>query len=349
MRPILAGLIVLQASAAGAADIGFSGPLSGPFAIIGQQMNAGVAAAAGPGVIAFDDACTAEGGKAAAEAMIAAQVRFVVGFACTEAIDAALPLLAPAGIPVITPAVRATHLADLRHKTGHLFYRLAPRADAEAVASARLLKARWGDAPWAVIDDGAPINRSLAEAFRYAMEDKGLKAAFADAFRPAQENQVGLVKRIVASGARHVFIAGERSDIAVIARSAAQGAANANPQLLEFAGGESLRAAPDDVALPDGVLMVAPPDWSGVAAPAELNAIRATGVEPDGYAAASFAATEIARSVLSGSDYPATALASTVFSTAIGPVSFDAKGDWTEDRWMLFSSFGQTFAPVSEP
>ncbi|MBK8456997.1 MAG: hypothetical protein IPL47_07725 [Phyllobacteriaceae bacterium] len=136
----------------------------------------------------------------------------------------------------------------------------------------------------------------------------------------------------------------------MIARSAAQGAANANPQLLDFAGGESLRAAPDDVALPDGVLMVAPPDWSGVAAPAALNAIRATGVEPDGYAAASFAATEIARSCRAeGSDNPATALASTVFSTAIGPVSFDAKGDWTEDRWMLFSSFGQTFAPVSEP
>ncbi|MBK8456996.1 MAG: hypothetical protein IPL47_07720 [Phyllobacteriaceae bacterium] len=204
MRPILAGLIVLQASAAGPAGISASASAFRAIRDHCQQMNAG-GPAAGPGVIAFDDAVHArgggagggggggrrgggagggggggggggaEGGKAAAEAMIAAQVRFVVGFACTEAIDAALPLLAPAGIPVITPAVRATHLADLRHKTGHLFYRLAPRADAEAVASARLLKARWGDAPWAVIDDGAPINRSLAEAFRYAMEDKASK------------------------------------------------------------------------------------------------------------------------------------------------------------------------------
>lgn len=350
MRRIIWGLLaILPATAPAGAEgnaIGFIGPLSGPFAVLGRQMSGGVAAAAGPGVIARDDACTAEGGRQAAEALVAEKVRIVVGFACTEAIDAALPALTPAGIPVITPAVRAIHLTDLRTKTGNLIFRIAPRADAEAAAAVRLLKPRWGDDSWAVLDDGSPANRALAESFRFAMEETGVKAALAAAFRPAQENQTGLAKRVRATGAVRVFVAGERADVATIAAAlAGDGATTA----VETASGEGLRDRPDGPALPDGVLMIAPPDWSSEADAAVLSAIRDSGVEPDGYAAVAYAAAQVALAVLDGGDNPATALSSTVFSTALGPVSFDGKGDWRESRFGLYVSAGQTFQPVSTP
>lgn len=352
---ILVGLLAATAEGAtaesGAADIGFAGPLSGPFAVIGRQMNAGVIAASGSTVVAEDDSCTAEGGKAAAEALIAAKIRIVVGFACTEALDAALPLLSPAGIPVVTPAVRATHVADQRIKTRFLFFRLAPRADAEALAAARLLKARWGDDAWAVVDDGAPSSRALAESFRFAMEENGLKASLAETFRPAQENQAGLVRRILTSGARHAFIAGERGDVAVIAASSAELAAKPAGQAspLDFAGGESLRGAPDGFSMPDGVFMASPPDWSTQAAPDILAAIRTAGAEPEGYAVSAYAAAQVALEALATGGTLAEALSSTLFSTAVGPVSFDAKGDWKEDPWMLTVSQNQKFVPLGEP
>ena len=55
----------------------------------------------------------------------------VVGFLCTEAIEAAMPILKDAGIPVITVGVRTDSLTDRKVKTGWPVFRLAPRADAE--------------------------------------------------------------------------------------------------------------------------------------------------------------------------------------------------------------------------
>jgi branched-chain amino acid transport system substrate-binding protein len=89
--------------------VGIAAPLSGPSAILGKQIEAGASLAAeanGAEIKTVDDACTADGGAAAARDFAAAKVSVVVGFLCTEAIEAALPILKDAGIPVITVGVR---------------------------------------------------------------------------------------------------------------------------------------------------------------------------------------------------------------------------------------------------
>ena len=83
----------------------------------------------------------------------------------------------------------------------------------------------------------------------------GLKPVFVDTFRPALDNQLALVNRLKKSGATHVFVGGDRSDIAILARDAA-----ARKVPLTIAGGETLSAAPDDVPLADNVLMIGVPE-----------------------------------------------------------------------------------------
>ena len=84
--------------------IGIVAPLTGPSERLGRQMVAGATAAAGDAVLeVVDDACTADGGRAAAAKLAEAKVAFVVGFLCGESIEAALPALRDAGIFVITP------------------------------------------------------------------------------------------------------------------------------------------------------------------------------------------------------------------------------------------------------
>ncbi len=74
---------------------------------------------------------------------------------------------------------------------------------------------------------------------RAAAEQAGLKPVFVDTFRPQLDNQIGLVGRLRKAGATHVFAGGDRDDIAIMARDAAELGVP-----LVIAGGETLRARP---------------------------------------------------------------------------------------------------------
>src|SRR5690606_32220056 len=142
--------LVLAGQAAAQASIGLAAPLTGPSAILGEQMRIGAAMAAerltDPAVrlSIADDGCTADGGARAAHELVAAKVQIVVGFLCSEAIEAALPILKEANIPTITVGVRTDRLTDRKSKTGWPVYRLGPGADGERDAACRVPARLWG-------------------------------------------------------------------------------------------------------------------------------------------------------------------------------------------------------------
>lgn len=328
--------------------IGLAAPLTGSFAQLGEQMRRGAEAA----VASFssdrialeiaDTACTAEGGAAAARNFAAADVQVVTGFLCTESIEAALPILTEADIPVITPGVRTDSLTDRKEKTGWQVFRLAPRADAEGEAAAAILTERWRDELFAIIDDGTIYARDLAEGFRLAAEQANLSPVYVDTFRPQLDNQIGLVGRLRKAGATHVFAGGDRDDIAILARDAAKLGMD-----LTIAGGETLRSAPGEVDLAAGTMMIGLPEWKDVAAQGVVQALREAGTEPDGYVLPSYAAVEIAAAALgsaaeSGGSL-AEALQDGVFQTVLGSTSFDEQGDLEENPYRLFVYDGEEF------
>ncbi len=327
--------------------IGVAAPLSGASAILGKQMRDGALAAAGQAAVSVvDDACTANGGIAAAQAFAAAKVRIVVGFLCTEALEAALPILKGAGIPVITPGVRTDSITDRREKTGWPIYRLAPRADGERAAVGDILTKLWRDELFAIVDDGTIYGRELAESFRLSVEQAGLKPVFVDTFRPQLDNQIGLVGRLRKAEASRVFAGGDHDDIAIIERDAEKLGVP-----LIVAGGETLRGAPTDTPLATGTLMIGLPEWASVADPAKVQALRDAGTIPEGYVLPAYAAMEVAMAALTQAQADGggieQALGSSRFATAIGPVKFDAKGDLTENPYRLFRFDGMRFVAAT--
>jgi branched-chain amino acid transport system substrate-binding protein len=342
----LGGMLLAQQAAAD--GIGVSAPLSGASAVLGEQMEAGAVAAGasfGVPVEVADDACTADGAKAAAGRFVEAKVSVVVGYLCTEAIEAALPILKAANIPVIAVGVRTDSLTDRRGKTGWPVYRAGPRADSERDAAAAILTRLWRENLFAIIDDGTIYGRELAETFRAAAEQAALKPVFVDTFRPQMDNQIALVGRLRKAGATHVFAGGDREDIAIMGRDAAELGVP-----LTIAGGESLRAAPGGAALAEGTLMIAMPEWAEVADRAAIEAIQKQGAVPEGYALPAYAAVQIAAEAMrkaSESGTPLTqALDVETFATAIGPQKFDAKGDLTENPYRLFRFEDGRFRPL---
>ena len=336
-------LWILAAGQASAATIGIAGPLSGPLAAIGTQIRAGAEMAAdGKAETVFaDELCTEDGGKAAAETFIAAKASVVTGFACTESLLAALPLLKAAQIPVISPVIRTNSLTDQKAKTGFLFYRLAPRGDAEAKATVRILSEKWRTALFAIADDGTVHARDLAETFRLGMEEAGLKPVFTDTFRPLLGNQIGMAGRMRKSGATHLFMAGDAGDVAIFARDAA--GLGYKPVI---AGGEALRAAPGEVELAKGILTVAPLEWAGLADADILASLAAKSIAPDGYVLAAHAAMQVAIAAAGSPEGPLAALATTAFATSVGEVSFDEKGELGRELYRLFEWQNQGFAEI---
>jgi branched-chain amino acid transport system substrate-binding protein len=348
---LAAALALTAAGAAHAQSIGVVAPMNDAVALLGRQMRQGAeVAAASRGVATqnlhfVDSQCTAEGGAAAARELVSAGVQVVVGFLCTEAIEAALPILKEAGIPTITPGVRTDSLTERRDRTGWLVFRTAPRAGDEEEAAAAYLVPRWSDALFALVDDGTIYGREFVESFRLAAEMAGLKAVFVDTYRPQMDNQVGLVARLRRAGATHVLVGGDLADVAIMGRDAA-----GLDYDLTIAAGETLRAAPGDVPLATGTLMVGLPEPAEIASAEALSAFAERGVVPEGYALPTFAAFEIAAEALVEAETSgrsvAEVLGSRSFETALGTIAFDDKGDLAQNPYRLFRYDGQKFVEV---
>ncbi|WP_367714906.1 branched-chain amino acid ABC transporter substrate-binding protein [Nitratireductor sp. GISD-1A_MAKvit] len=343
---ILCSLAAFSLPAANAQEqaVGLAAPLSESFGLLGQQMRDGARVAARSAdarIVEADTRCSAEAGEAAARTLIEQKVSVVVGFLCTDAIEAALPLFAEAGVPVITPGVRTATLTDQRERTGWPVFRTAPRADAERDAVARLLLPRWRDAFFAIVDDGTIYGRELSENLRATAELQELKPVFIDTFRPQLDNQIGLAGRLKRSGATHVFVGGDRSDIAILARDA-----SGMDYDLTIAGGEALRAEESAVPLAEGTLMIGLPRWADIASEQARRALEEAEIVPDGYVLPGYAAMEIALAATASEGTAAEALAAQTFQTALGPHAFDEKGDLVQPLYRLFRFDGQTFKEV---
>ncbi|WP_416355493.1 ABC transporter substrate-binding protein [Aureimonas phyllosphaerae] len=323
--------------------IGIAAPLSGPNEILGRQIEAGAKRAAeenGGTTVSVDTFCSADGGREAANALIAARAAAAVGFLCTVALEAALPKLSAAAIPVLDVGVRAARIQRQRQQHGALVWRLAPAAGAEARALAGFVRERWSDTAFGIVEDGSPQSRDLADKVRQALEADGLRAAVTETYRPAEEKQFPVARRLQQSGVTRVLFLGARSDTAVILRDAAEIGST-----LEAAGGESLIDAGGGVALPAGVVALASGfdvDW----APSE------TPPEDEGYARIARVGAEIA--IQAGTRARAESrsvidlLNDETFITTAGLVRFDGEGAADVAPFRAYRWDGQRFVPDAE-
>jgi branched-chain amino acid transport system substrate-binding protein len=172
---------------------------------------------------------------------------------------------------------------------------------------------------------------------------------FTDTFRPGQEQQVALVRRLAKAGATHVFVGGDRNDVSIIARDAAS-----EKVALSLIAGDTMRAANRPVPLRDGVMAVALPDYSTLpSASKAVASLRAKNIDPDGYTLPAYAATELAHQAISASDGKAAtaAIAAGRFTTAIGPIAFDKGHELKDNPFRLLEWRGSALVlshPVTE-
>jgi branched-chain amino acid transport system substrate-binding protein len=325
-------------------------PQSGNFAILGGQIVEGATLAAKDKaeIVTIDEPCSDNSGPGIAAKIRDSGATVAIGFLCTQSLDGGLPLLAKAKIPAITLSVRASILMEDALKKGWPFFRLAPSPAAEREKIADAIFQTWKGKPFAILDDGTITSRETAETVRETLEQKGMKATLIDNFRPAQEMQTLLVRRLAKAGVTHVFAAADRNDMSVMAHDARRAGLD-----LIFLGGDALNAADQDVPLEKGVLAVTQPDYQTLP-PAKpvVDALARQGKPADGYVLPAYAAVTIARDaaeIAGGSGASLTeALIDTPYQTVLGEIRFTQGHELATNPFRLLEWDGAGFRPSEE-
>ena len=327
-------------------------PDGGNLKILGDQVRLGAAFAAREKaeIVEIAESCAEGSGPALADRIAGSGVVAAIGFLCTESLQGGLPVLAKADIPVITLSIRSEVLMQDSLKKKWPFFRLAPSTSAEHEAAANAIFTHWKDKPFALLDDGTILSREMTDSVRQILEQKGMSAAFVDNFRPAQEVQTQLMRRLKQANVTHVFAASDRNDMSVLARDAKVAGIN-----LTFLGGDALKGMNQPVPLEPGVYAITLPDFAALAsAKTVVDLMQEEKKIPEGYVLAAYSAIEIvlqATEIAEGSGAPlGDALVETPFSTTLGEVRFGRDHELAGNPYRMLIWDGTAFVepPLSQ-
>ena len=320
-------------------------PSDGNLAILGNQVRTGAELAARDKakIVEIPESCAEGSGPALASEIEKSGATIAIGFLCTESLQGALSILAKADIPAITLSIRSEVLMQDALKKKWPFFRMAPSTGAERNAVAESIFTHWKDKPFALLDDGTILSREMTDSVRQMLEQKGMSAAFVDNFRPAQEVQTQLMRRLKKANVTHVFAASDRNDMSVLARDAKAAGAN-----LTFLGGDALKGMNQPVPLEAGVYAVTLPEPASLAtAKTAVDLMRNEKKEPEGYVLPAYSAVEVALSadeIAANTSTPlADVLVDTPFATAVGEIRFDKNHELATNPYRLLVWDGASF------
>jgi len=348
---LLAALVGSLVSVAAAAQtrIGFANPLAGPYVASASRNRAAAEAAVGDlnrvggvlgqrlALVAVDDGCGVEQAVRAAEVLVAADVRMVVGHMCSHSSLMAAAVYEAAGIVMISPD--STHPRLTEEGRDNIF-RLVGRDDRQGRLAGDLLATVHGNRRIAILHDGSTYGAGLALQTRRRLREWGRAERLFLRYAPGAADHEGLAERLVGEGAEVVYVGGYGPDAARILL-----AVRARGSGLQLIGGDGLgmeefaaiagRAA-------DGTIFSNRRDVrSSPAAAPVLAALRDRGLDSrpgGGGGLAAYAAIQVwAQAVERAGRLDEAEVVRTLrhgrFATVLGPVAFDGKGDLESADW----------------
>lgn len=159
----------------------------------------------------MDDLCSNEGGQAAAQTIAADEdVLGVVGTSCSGAAVAAAPLIADAGMVLISgsntsPALTSDLAGNVGENRNVGYYRTAHNDRAQGEAVAEFVLNELGITKAATMHDGDPYTQGLAQAFKDFFENAGGTVTAATAVNKDDTDMVLVLTEIAASGPELLF------------------------------------------------------------------------------------------------------------------------------------------------
>ncbi|RMF36875.1 MAG: branched-chain amino acid ABC transporter substrate-binding protein [Alphaproteobacteria bacterium] len=354
---LFAGAAVLSAfalamPAAAEIKIAVAGPMTGQYASFGEQMKAGAEQAvadinAAGGVLGQklaleigDDACDPKQAVAVANQMAGKGVVFMAGHFCSGSSIPASAVYAEEGIVQISPASTNPKFTDERPNPDGGTYRVCGRDDQQGKVAGQFLFDHFKDKKIAFIHDKTAYGKGLADATMAAFEAAGGKPALYEAYTAGEKDYTALVSKLKQEGIGVLYVGGYHTEAGLMVRQMKDQGMD-----VQLVSGDALVtqeywAITGDAG--EGTLMTFSPDpRKNPAAAPVVEEFRAKGIEPEGYVLYTYAAIQAwaqAAEMAGSTDYDAVnqALNSGKFSTVLGDLSFDKKGDVTLPGYVFY-------------
>lgn len=359
---LLAGVVLLLSFPAHAdITIALIGPITGQYAVFGEQMKRGAEQATkdinaagginGEKVIlrVADDVCDPKQAVAAANQMISAGVRFIVGHYCSGTAIPASKVYMDEGAVLITPAATNPKLTD---EAKDVIFRVCGRDDRQGAVVGGYIAAHFKDKKIAIAQDKSAYGRGLADEVKKTLNAAGIQEVLFEAYTPGERDYSALVSKLKQAGTQVLFIGGYHTATGLIARQLKEQGAN-----VQIFGGDALTT--DELwsiagSSAEGMMMSFGPDPRNLPeGKAPIEAFRKAGFEPEGYTLYSYATMQAMAEGIkrAGKDAPlkvAAALRQAPIPTVLGSIGFDAKGDIAGSGYVMYRWHDGKYAEVGE-
>jgi branched-chain amino acid transport system substrate-binding protein len=344
-----AATLIGTGPAAAQIKIGVAGPLTGGSAAFGAQLKNGVEQAVadinaqgginGQKIQLFigDDRGDPKEGVSVANKFVADGVKFVIGHFNSGVTIPASEVYQENGILVITPAATNPKVTD---RSMWNVFRVCGRDDQQGGVAGNIIAQKFKGKRVAVVHDKTTYGQGLADETRKAMAKGGVKEVLYEGVNKDDKDFNALVSKLKAANIDLMYWGGLHDTGGLIVRQMRDQGVKA-----PLMGGDGIT---DDefatIAGPgaEGTLMTFSPDPRTNPANKEIVAVfRKKGFEPQAYTLYSYAALQIIKEAadqaktLDPKKIAAVISAGKPFKTVLGDISFDKKGDVSNEGYIV--------------
>jgi branched-chain amino acid transport system substrate-binding protein len=358
MRRTLFGLVAATglafATTASAQEIviAVAGPMTGSNASIGEQFRRGAEMAvadlnAQGGVLGRklrleigDDACDPKQAVAVANQLASKKVVFVAGHYCSGSSIPASDVYAEEGILQISPGSTNPTLTERGAKYKNVF-RVCGRDDQQGVIGADFVAEKFKGKVVAIVHDKSQYGKGLADFAKARFNEKGVKEALYEGINVGDKDFSALISRLKQAKVEAVYFGGYFTEAGLIARQAKEQSLN-----IALMGGDALMTNEfASIAGPAGdtafMTFDADPRKNPIAQQMVAK-FKAAGYDPEGYTLYTYAAVQIFAQAAAQKksvklDDLIAAMRATKFSTMLGEIGFDGKGDVTSPAYKVYA------------
>ncbi|GAB5389989.1 MAG: branched-chain amino acid ABC transporter substrate-binding protein [Alphaproteobacteria bacterium] len=358
----VAGIAMMVGANAALADISIAtaGPMTGQYASFGAQMKAGAEMAvadinATGGVMGEmlkleigDDACDPKQAVAVANDFAQKGVVFVAGHFCSGSSIPASAVYEEEEIIQISPASTNPKLTD---EGGPNVYRVCGRDDQQGSTAGQWLAKEYAGGKVAIVHDKTAYGKGLADETKKAMNAAGLEEVLYEAITAGEKDYTSLVTKLKQLDADVIYLGGYHTEAGLIIRQMRDQGMDTKLVSGDALVTDEFWAITGDAG--EGTLMTFSPDPRKSDAAKDVVArFREKGIEPEGYVLYTYAAIQAwadAVETAGGLDPEGVmgALDSGDFSTVLGDLSFDDKGDVSLPGYVFYEWKDGTYAETS--
>jgi branched-chain amino acid transport system substrate-binding protein len=349
----LAAMMAFSGSVyAGEILIGVAGPITGPNAAFGAQLQKGAEQAAADinaaggingdmiKLTIGDDVSDPKQGVSVAQKFVADGVKYVVGHFNSGVTIPASDVYAENGTLVITPSATNPQLTE---RGLWNTFRTCGRDDQQGAVAGGYIAANFKDAKVAVIHDKTPYGQGLADETKKAANAAGVTEVVYEGINVGDKDFSALITKMKDAGVTFVYYGGLHQEFGLLERQAADQGMKAT-----FMSGDGIVSNElASIAGPavEGTLMTFAPDPRKNPAAADLvKKFRDAGFEPEAYTLYSYAALQIVAAAANkvGKSDDAQAVAAAIkangpWATAIGEIGYNEKGDITRPDYVMYT------------